>query len=463
MQLPERQVRLSSRSPKREIHMSLRNLRGLIALASISALADSSVAQICVTSGAGYNTACGSYSLLSNTSGGFNTAVGFGTLQDNSTGGDNTAVGYASLNGNSTGVDNTAVGGSALTFNSMGSYNSAFGSNALRFNTTGTSNTAVGFLALTSNATGSANTAVGEGALNSNSRGLDNSAFGYDALASNTSGTDDDAQGYQALYSNVTGVGNNAFGYQSLYDNTTGSYNTAIGNGALYSSTTGYGNDAIGLMSLENMTAGNRNTAVGNNAGLNLVSGSYNTYIGWYASGGESEDYVTRIGVTYVDPKVPGAPTTFVSGIWGTSVTGSAVMVNSKGQLGVVVSSERFKTDIVSLGTTSKNLSLLRPVSFHLKSDPNGAVQYGLIAEEVDKVYPELVLRDSDGKIQGVRYDELAPMLLNEVQKQQRINSEQADQNAAQSAKIASLEKQLADIQVALVKLQSSDKLVAQR
>ncbi len=128
------------------------------------------------------------------------------------------------------------------------------------------------------------------------------------------------------------------------------------------------------------------------------------------------------------------------------------------------LSSERYKTAIVPLGATgTEKLKQLRPVSFHLKTDPKGAVQYGLIAEEVDKVYPELVIRDAAGTIQGVRYDELAPMLLNEVQKQQRINAAQAEQNNAQAAKITSLEQQLAGIQAALVKLQPKDQLVAQR
>jgi len=132
------------------------------------------------------------------------------------------------------------------------------------------------------------------------------------------------------------------------------------------------------------------------------------------------------------------------------------VYVTSSGQLGVLASSERYKTAIAPMGTDTEKLQRLRPVSFHLKSDPKGAVQYGLIAEEVAKVYPELVIRDAAGMVQGVRYDELAPMLLNEVQKQQRVNSVQA-------AKIAMLERELTGIQAALLKLQPEGELVAQR
>jgi hypothetical protein len=159
-----------------------------------------------------------------------------------------------------------------------------------------------------------------------------------------------------------------------------------------------------------------------------------------------------------------------IAGIENSKVTGAAVYVTSSGELGVLASSERYKTAIAPMGTTTENLQQLRPVSFHLKSDPNGEVQYGLIAEEVAKVYPELVIRDAAGTVQGVRYDELAPMLLNEVQKQQAVVATMAAQHEVdavkmdtQAAKIASLEQQLADIQVALAGLQNKDQRVAQR
>jgi hypothetical protein len=195
---------------------------------------------------------------------------------------------------------------------------------------------------------------------------------------------------------------------------------------------------------------------LGANAGYNLTSGSNNIDIANQGIAGDSG--VIRIGAVNTQLK------TYVAGIENAKVTGSVVYVTSSGQLGVLASSERYKTAIAPMaGTSTEKLQQLRPVSFRLKTDPNGTVQYGLIAEEVDKVYPELVIRDEAGKIQGVRYDELAPMLLNEVQKQQRINAAQADQNNSQAAKIASLEQQLAGIQAALVKLHPKDQLVAQR
>jgi len=171
-------------------------------------------------------------------------------------------------------------------------------------------------------------------------------------------------------------------------------------------------------------------------AGYNLTTGSNNIDIG--NLGVAADSGTIRIGTTSTQTK------TFIAGIYGTSVTGSAVVVSSTGQLGVAVSSERFKTAIAPMASNSDKISQLRPVTFHLKTDPNGTLQYGLIAEEVAKVYPDLVIRDQTGRIDGVRYDELAPILVHEVQQQQQ-------KIATQDAKIDDLEKRLAQIQVALL------------
>ena len=144
---------------------------------------------------------------------------------------------------------------------------------------------------------------------------------------------------------------------------------------------------------------------------------------------------------------------TFIAGIWGSPVTGSAVYISSSGQLGVLASSERYKTDIQSMGSGSARLDQLRPVTFRLKNEPHGAIRYGLIAEEVAQVYPELVIRARDGRIEGVRYEELAPMLLNEVQQQRQALVAQEEHLAAQELRLAdqatrqlqSLERRLAD------------------
>jgi hypothetical protein len=310
-----------------------------------------------------------------------------------------------------------------------------------------------------------ANTAMGSNALlniNLSESACHNTASGKDALYSDTSGSYNTATGFSSLFSNTTGDNNTAAGYESLYYSSTGSNNTASGYQALYTNTTGSYNTALGAGALSSGTTGNNNIAVGYEAGYNLTSGINNIEIG---NKGLAADYnMIRIGVEGLQAK------TFIAGIYKTSVSGSPVMVSSSGQLGVVVSSERFKTDIAPMGSLTAKLQALRPVKFHLKTDPHGAVQYGLIAEEVANVYPELVIRDQTGRIDGVRYDELAPMLLNEMQEQQRVMAAQSakiaaqDQRAAaQDTRVSQLQEQLTGIQAALVKLQSTGQLVARR
>jgi Chaperone of endosialidase len=158
----------------------------------------------------------------------------------------------------------------------------------------------------------------------------------------------------------------------------------------------------------------------------------------------------------------------FVAGIYNVPLTGNPVVVTSSGQLGVqAVSSERFKTAIAPMGSNSAKLGQLRPVTFHLKTDPKGTLQYGLIAEEVAKVYPELVIRGEKGRIDGVRYDELAPMLLNEMQQQHTQMTEQIDAQAAAMRDLKQKVEELKAInqatQVALQKIQAKDELTAQR
>jgi len=230
---------------------------------------------------------------------------------------------------------------------------------------------------------------------------------------------------------------------QALYGNKTGNFNTASGTDALYSNTTGSTNIAEGYKAAYALTTGSNNIDIGN-------------------QGVAAESGAIRIGTTSTQTA------TYIAGIYNVALSGNTVVVTSTGQLGVAaVSSERFKTGIAPMASTSQKLEQLRPVTFHLKTDPKGALQYGLIAEEVAKVYPELAIRDSTGRIDGVRYDELAPMLLNEVQKrdaaQAEKNAAQDQHIAAQDAKISQLMGQLAEMHAALVKLQSKDELVAQR
>jgi hypothetical protein len=241
-------------------------------------------------------------------------------------------------------------------------------------------------------------------------------------------------------------------GAAALYSNSTGNYNDASGQAALYSNTSGSGNEASGHAALFSNTTGSYNVAVGYAAGYDQTTGSNDIYIAH--RGVAAESGITRIGT-------PGTQTeAYIAGIENAKITGSAVYVTSRGQLGVLASSERYKTGIKSIGASTAKLQQLRPVSCHLKSDPKGAVQYGLIAEEVAKVYPELVIHDGNGRIDGVRYDELAPMLLNEMKQQRKEMTGKID---AQAAEIRDLKRMVVEMQAGLLKLQAKDQLVAQR
>jgi hypothetical protein len=268
---------------------------------------------------------------------------------------------------------------------------------------------------------------------------------GANALYSSQAASYNSAFGNNALYSNTTGVYNTASGYSALYDDTTGEYNTAFGSNALLRNKNGTGNTSSGYGALASNSSGSHNTALGFEAGYDLTTGSNNIDIG--NVGVAAESGTIRIGTTSTQTA------TYIAGIYGTSVSGSAVVVSSTGQLGVTVSSERFKTAITPMGSGTAKLTQLRPVTFHLKTDPKGAVQYGLIAEEVAKVYPELVIRGESGRIDGVRYDELAPMLLNEMQKR----------NAAQDEKIRGLEQRVSEMNAVILRLEAKNERVAER
>jgi hypothetical protein len=348
----------------------------------------------------------------------------------------------------SDGGANTAMGTSALLNLTTGNNNTASGENVLLANTSGSGNTASGFDALQANLSGTFNTASGYEALFVNTIGNNNTAFGVSALATNTTGSNNTASGYQALFQNTSGTYNTAHGIFALSNNTTGNNNTASGRGALGFNTTGSNNTASGYDALVLNTTGSNNIAEGYQAGYNLTTGSNNIDIGNVGVAGESN--TIRIGTKGTQKA------TVIGGIYGTPVNGAAVVVSLTGRLGVTVSSERYKTAISPMGANSSKLQQLRPVTFHLKTDPRGALQYGLIAEEVAKVYPELVIRNEKGRIDGVRYDELAPMLLNEVQQQ--------------AAEITDLKQQMIELKdlkqelrAALLKLHAKDELVAQR
>jgi hypothetical protein len=274
------------------------------------------------------------------------------------------------------------------------SFNTAEGTNALKNLTTGVGNAAVGWYSLFSNTDGSFNTALGTGTLLSNIgdqstlEGTQNTAIGTAALLFNTTGRMNTAAGSRALFSNITGNFNTATGDSALVSNTGGS-NTAIGAGALFSNTTG-----------------NFNTAVGEGAGHNQTTGSNNVYIG--RTGAEAgESNACRI-----------------ASIFGQTTLGAGtqVFIDPNNRLGTMTSSRRFKEEIKPIGAASDELYALQPVTFHYKKqiDPAGISQFGLVAEDVEKVNPALIVRDKEGKPYTVRYDAVNAMLLNEFLKEHR-------------------------------------------
>jgi trimeric autotransporter adhesin len=362
------------------------------------------------------NTAIG-YRLYNNTSGVENTANGVNALL-NTTGSFNTATGAHALIGNTTGHDNTANGRHALYGNRIGNFNTATGAEALYVNN-GSANTATGYHALFSNTNGNFNTAVGVSALSENQTGDSNTAIGWAALSDNT-GNNNTAVGLAALTNNRGGGLNTAVGEVALQSNVSGTANTATGVRALNDNVTGFFNTAYGYRALENIAGGLFNIAVGSQAGGNLIAGNNNIYIG---NSGEARDANTiRIGRQGTHTRA------FVAGIFGSSITGgTSVVVTSNGRLGTVASSQRFKDDIKPMDKASEAILALKPVTFRYKEhiDPDRIPQFGLIAEDVAKVNPDLVVRDTDGKLNTVRYDAVNAMLLNEFLKEHKKVDEQ--------------------------------------
>jgi hypothetical protein len=390
----------------------------------------------------------------------FGTADGTGVLVNQTTGNFNSGFGASALASDTSGFSNSAFGASALALNKAGSNNSAFGVEALELNT-GDNNTAIGSLALFSNDTGVNNTAIGLQALVSNISGFDNVANGTFALFSNTTAGNNTANGFAALstdtdgefntvngafamFNNSHGSDNTANGLQALFSNTTGGDNTADGTFTLFSNTTGFNNTAYGFAALINNTQGSNNTVLGAFAGNNLTTGSNNIDIA--NAGNAGENNIIRIGTAGTQVAA------FIAGITGTAVSGTAVVVSSSGQLGVAASSARFKDEIKPMEKASESILALKPVTFRYKKeiDPKGIPQFGLVAEQVEKVNPDLVVRDAEGKVFTIRYDAVNAMLLNEflkehckVEEQEAAITKMKSASAKQEAIIAHQQKQI--------------------
>jgi hypothetical protein len=290
------------------------------------------------------------------------------------------------------------------------------------------------------------NTAEGTDSLLDLTTGVQNTAAGFDALLNNTTGDYNTAVGAQALISNTIGEANTANGEAALFSSTTGNFNTATGRTALLSNTTGNSNTAYGDGALFGNTTGSGNIAVGPFSGSNLVTGSNNIYIGNLGSS-SSESAKIRIGTTGTQRA------TFIAGISGVTVpNGVGVIVGTNGQLGTLVSSERFKDAVKPMDKASEAILALKPVTFRYKHelDPEGIPQFGLVAEEVEKVNPDLVARDEQGKPYTVRYEAVNAMLLNEFLKEHRKLEEQERKAQQQDSTVADLRSQVQALTAAL-------------
>jgi trimeric autotransporter adhesin len=312
-----------------------------------------------------------------------------------------TFLGFGALQFNQSGSLNTAIGWEALYFNTTGQFNTATGGSALQNNTTGSFNTATGTVALSSNTTGSNNTAIGRNAL-ANNNANNNTATGCLALIFNEIGYRNTADGANALSNNVHGHDNTAIGYQALYNND------------------GWGNVGIGF-----------------NAGNSLTLGNGNVCIGYGVLGVAGESNTTRI-----------------KNIYSSVASGRAVYVNSDNKIGTLVSSRRFKNEIKTMDKVSEAILALKPVTFRYKKEiePNGAIMFGLIAEDVEKVDPDLVSRNEKGEAEAVRYDAVNAMLLNEFLKEHcKVENLKKDFQAT----VAQQQREIADL-AATVKQQAA-------
>jgi len=374
---------------------------------------------------------------------GSNNGEGIGVLVSRTGGVWNTGTGFEALNNLTGGNQNTATGLRALTSDTNGGFNTATGVFSLFSNINGFFNSATGAYSLANNISGNYNTANGYAALYRNTVD-DNTATGFAALYRNTTGVSNTAVGSGALSSNTDGGVNDAFGVNALSSHTTGSFNTAIGANALLFNTIGQANVAVGNSALQNAT-GFGNIALGTSAGVNV----------------DAAHGVICIGSPGLDVN----NSCFIGNIRGVTVgvNGLPVVIDSDGRLGTIASSKRFKKEIQPMDKASEAILGLKPVTFHYKSDNTGTPQFGLIAEEVAEVNPDLVVREK-GEIYTVRYDAVNAMLLNEFLKEhkrvEQLKSDfqvtVAEQQKEIQALTASVKEQAAQIQKVSAQLEVS-------
>ena len=398
----------------------------------------------------GLNTGVGTNALINvnPAAGGINnTAVGFGALRDNTTGFYNTAVGTRALEQNTTGNFNMAIGTEALNQNNA-NFNLAIGFRVGFLNTTGNHLTGIGAAALRNNTTAGFNTAIGADALRENTISEANVAVGDAALAA-----------YNGLDAGIDG------------------FNTALGSIALTALTDGFQNTAVGRRALQFVTTGNNNTAVGWRTGNILTTGDGNTFIGSLAGSTEGPDVSNVICLGESGDTNGGEQSDnrcYIGQIFGitTGNVGSPVLIDFDGQLGTISSSRRFKKDIKPMDQASEAILALKPVTFHYKDRRDGkkaqeTPEFGLIAEDVAEVNPDLVVNDKNGEIYSVRYEVVNVMLLNEFLKEhKKVEEQQASiadlkstvalQQKGMEVLTAQLKEQAAQIQKVSAQLEAS-------
>jgi hypothetical protein len=298
---------------------------------------------------------------------------------------------------------------------------------------------------------GSLNTADGDHALFSITSGSANTAVGWYSLSSNTGGSFNTGLGAGALALNTTENSNTAVGTAALLLNTGGASNTAVGRGAMLNNATGDENTAVGVAALAGVTTGGFNTAIGGIAGANITTGQFNTIIGdiagLFVTTASNTICIGGSGINVSNTCQIG----HIRGVQTVNNDALTVVVDSAGQLGTVSSSGRYKKDVKPMDKASEALLALKPVTFHYKSDKTNRPEFGLIAEDVAKVNPNLVVHQ-DGQIYTVRYEAVNAMLLNEFLKEhqtvQELKTTVAQQKKQIDALTAGLEKVSAQLEV---------------
>ncbi len=439
------------------------------------------------------NSGFGAGALFDNTTGYHNAATGVGALLHNTEGYENTADGWFALAFNLTGSRNTASGAGALYNSATASYNAAIGYKALVSDTSGSHNVAIGARALYLNTDRSELVALGDSALYYNGTNAmapeeasGNTAVGAHALLRNTSGYYNTATGWNAMHQNLTGYLNTAAGFRAMESRSAGSLNTAQGALALFADSTGSNNTAIGAWALKSIPVGSGNTAVGSYAGWELTYGNNNTFIGYNAgladglfnasaigyeatvecnncmALGGLDDNAVNIGLNTTTP----AASIHVkqrSGIrpwrmeywndtdywevdtdyaddWNFYYDGSlkAYITDTDGTY-YQVSDRRLKKDIRPIGNILNAFTALRPVTYLMKDSPGQKRRsIGLIAQEVEPLFPDMVL-EKDG-IKTINYTGMTVLAIHAIQELTQENAELKETLKELDARIQKLE-----------------------